>query len=250
MKYSLTNFSQLAVYRESDGFYIITTFTITWDFSMKIALVGGTGKIGSEVLKTLLARGHAVTALVRVAGRLPAQSGLQQVVADAYDAAAVARAVAGQDAVISAFNPGWMHPELYDAFLRGAEAIRNGVKAAGVKRLLVVGGAGSLFVAPGVQLVDTPAFTDHVPPFVVPGARAARDELTRIQAETELDWTMISPAGGGFQAAPQGRYRLGGDELLMDGAAPADIAVADLALAIVDEIEEPQHIRKRFTAAH
>ena len=217
---------------------------------MNLTLIGATGFVGAPLLSELLSRGHTVTVLARDPAKLPARDGLRVVTGDALKPADVATAARGADAVVSAFNPGWEHQQLAETFALGSRAILAGVRAAGVARVLVVGGAGSLFVAPGVQLVDTPAFTDHVPPFVVPGARAARDELTRIQAETELDWTMISPAGGGFQAAPQGRYRLGGDELLMDGAAPADIAVADLALAIVDEIEQPQHIRKRFTAAH
>jgi len=151
--------------------------------------------------------------------------------------------------VVSAYNPGWSHPQLYDTFLRGSDAITEGVKRAGVKRLLVVGGAGSLFVAPGVQLVDTPQFTDHVPPNIVPGARAARDALGRLQHEDTLDWTFVSPPASLQPGGRSGRYRLGGDELLLDGARPAGITVADLAVAIVDEIEKPQHVRQRFTVA-
>ena len=159
------------------------------------------------------------------------------------------QAVRGQDAVISAYNPGWQHPDLYATYLRGAKAIADGVKQAGVKRLLVVGGAGSLFVAPGVQLVDTPEFAAHMPPFVIPGARAARDELTRLRGEKELDWTLVSPAAGPFQIPRTGKYRVGGEEVLMAGAQPADVAREDLALAIVDEIEAPKHVRARFTVA-
>lgn len=153
---------------------------------MKIALIGATGFVGAAVLTELIDRGHQVTAIVRdPAKALPA--GVAVAVADAFDAAAIAAAVAGVDAVISAFNPGWDAPDLYDKFLRGSAAIEQGVAASGVKRLLVVGGAGSLFVAPGVQLVDTASFTDHVPAKVVPGARAARDALIRLQGDTQLD---------------------------------------------------------------
>lgn len=216
---------------------------------MRIALIGATGFVGAAVLATLLERGHRVTALVRDATRLAPQPGLTPVVADAYDAQAIGDAVRGHDAVISAFNPGWNDPALYDNFMRGTDAIVGGVQAAGVRRLLVVGGAGSLFVAPGVQLIDTPQFLDHVPPNVVPGARAARDALTALRANTALDWTYLSPPAMLGQGAPSGAYRLGGEELLMDGEQPAGIAVADLARAIVDEIEQPRHLRARFTVA-
>jgi len=216
---------------------------------MNIALIGATGFVGAAVLSTLLQRGHQVAALVRDTARLPAQPGLDLVVADAYDANAVASAVRGAHAVISAFNPGWNDPALYDNFVRGFDAIVRGVEASGVRRLLVVGGAGSLFVAPGVQLIDTPAFLDHVPPNVVPGARAARDALTGLRNNTVLEWTYLSPPAMLGQGEPTGAYRVGGEDLLMDGAQPAGIAVLDLALAIVDEVEQPRHVRARFTVA-
>jgi len=215
---------------------------------MHIALIGATGFVGAAVLAELLQRGHTVTALVRdQAKALP--PGVTKLVADAYDESSVASAVRGTDAVISAFNPGWNADDLYDKFLSGSGAIERGVAASGVKRLLVVGGAGSLFVAPGVQLVDTPNFTDHVPANIVPGALAARDALTRLRANTALDWTFLSPAAMLAPGERSGAYRVGGDDLLMDGAAPAGISVADLAVAIVDEIEQPRHVKARFTVA-
>lgn len=215
---------------------------------MNIALIGATGFVGTAVLTELLQRGHTVTALVRDPAKvLPA--GVTAVVADAFDAESVAAGVRGADAVISAFNPGWTAPDLYDQFLNGSAAIERGVEASGVKRLLIVGGAGSLFVAPGVQLVDTPNFTDHVPANVIPGALAARDALTRVRANTVLDWTFLSPAAMLAPGARTGAYRVGGEDLLMDGPAPAGISVADLAVAIVDEIEQPKHVKARFTVA-
>ena len=216
---------------------------------MNIALIGATGFVGAAVLSTLLRRGHQVTALVRDASKLAPQPGLTVTVADAYDAEAVGVAVRGHDAVVSAFNPGWNDPALYDNFMRGSAAIVRGLEAGGVRRLLVVGGAGSLFVAPGVQLVDTPAFLDHVPPNIVPGAKAARDALTTLRANAALDWTFLSPPAMLGQGEATGGYRVGGDDLLMDGDQPAGIAVADLALAIADEIEQPRHLRARFTVA-
>ena len=216
---------------------------------MNIALIGATGFVGSAVLAELMQRGHQVTALVRDPAKLQARAGLTAIAADAYDANAVAAAVRGHDAVVSAFNPGWNEAELYDKFLRGATAITQGVEASGVKRLLVVGGAGSLFVAPGVQLVDTPEFAGHVSPNVVPGARAARDHLTALRANTALDWTFLSPPALLAPGERTGGYRSGGEQLLMAGEAPAGITVADLAVAIADEIEQPRHLRARFTVA-
>ena len=134
---------------------------------MKIALIGATGFVGTAVLEELLQRQHQVTALVRNVAKLGPASRLSVVAVDAFDSDALASAVHGHDAVVSAFNPGWNEPDLYDKFLRGSRAIERGVEASGVKRLLVVGGAGSLFVAPGVQLVDTPEFSSHVPANVV-----------------------------------------------------------------------------------
>lgn len=216
---------------------------------MHIALIGATGFVGAAVLSTLLQRGHQVTALVRDPARLAPQPGLTVAVADAYDVDAIAAAVRGHDAVVSAFNPGWNDPALYDNFMRGSAAIERGVAASGVRRLLVVGGAGSLFVAPGVQLVDTPAFLDHVPPNIVPGAQAARDALAALRANTVMDWTFLSPPAMLGQGETTGGYRVGGDDLLMDGDKPAGIAVADMALAIADELEQPRHLRARFTVA-
>jgi uncharacterized protein len=216
---------------------------------MKIALLGATGFVGSAVLTELLARGHAVTALARTPAKVPARPGLTVRQADAHDAAQVAAAVAGADAVVNAFNPGWEHPDLYNTFLQGSRAIVEGVRRSGVTRLVSVGGAGSLFVAPGVQLVDTPAFTAVVPPNVIPGAKAARDALTELRAEAGLDWAFLSPPAMLAPGERTGRYRVGDDMLLMDGDKPAGISVADLAVAIVDELETPRHHRQRFTVA-
>ena len=212
---------------------------------MKIALIGGTGFVGSAVLTELLS--HQVTALARNPAKFAAQPGLTVVAADVLDAAQVAKAVAGTDAVISAYNPGWTEPQIHDLFLQGSQAILDGIKKATVKRVLVVGGAGSLFVAPGVQLVDTPPF----PAEYKQGALAARELLNRMQKETTLDWTFLSPPIALAPGERTGQYRVGGDTLLPGvGEAPAGISVADLAVALVDEVETPQHVSKRFTVAH
>lgn len=213
---------------------------------MKIALVGPTGFVGSAVLKELLARGHQVVALARDPAKLAAQDGLSVVKADALDAAQVSAAVRGADAVVSAYNPGWSNPDIYNEFLKGTQAIVAGVKAAGLKRLLVVGGAGSLYAAPGLQLVDTPEF----PAEWKPGALAAREALNQIKLETSLDWTFLSPAVHLEPGERRGSYRLGTDTPVMDEKGPAHISVADLAVAIVDELERPAHVQKRFTVGY
>jgi len=214
---------------------------------MNIALIGATGFVGTPVLAELMARGHQVTALARTPSKIAPQPGLTVVAADVLDAAQVAQAVAGHDAVISAYNPGWSEPQIHDLFLQGSQAILDGAKQAGVKRVLVVGGAGSLLVAPGLQLVDTPEF----PAAYKQGALAARELLKRLQVETALDWSFISPPIALAPGERTGQYRLGADELLPgQGDQPAGISVPDLAVAIVDEIEQPRHVQRRFTVAN
>jgi putative NADH-flavin reductase len=216
---------------------------------MKIALIGATGFVGTPLVAELLQRGHHVTALARNPAKLAAQPNLTAKPLDVNDADAVAAAVTGHDAVISAFNPGWDVPDLYAKFMQGHDAIVAGVEQSGVKRLLVVGGAGSLFVAPGVQMVDTPEFASHVPPNIIPGAKAARDALTALRGNTALDWTFLSPPALLAPGERSGKYRIGGEQLLMAGEAPAGISTADMAVAIADEIETPRHVRARFTVA-
>lgn len=220
---------------------------------MKVALIGATGFVGAAVLQELVQRGHEVVALARDPAKLPAQACVQVVQADVMNASAVQQAVRGTQAVLSAYNAGWANPNIYDDFLRGSAAIVQGVKAAGVSRYLVVGGAGSLYIAPGVQLVDTPQF----PAAIYPGASAARDMLTQLQEEETLDWTLLSPAVGfhaGSAAQARGRtgqYRTGSDAPLMqDDGQVGDISAQDLAVALVDALERQLHVRQRFTVAY
>lgn len=217
---------------------------------MKVALIGGSGFVGSALLEELLQRGHTVVALARHPEKLPARPQLTVVQADVMDAQAVQQAVAGVDAVLSAYNAGWTNPRLYEDFIQGSGAIVQGVQAAGVKRYLVVGGAGSLYSAPGVQLVDAPDF----PAAYRPGALAARDALKALEASHSLDWSFLSPpvafhAGGPTERT--GQYRTGKDQPLMqtDGQ-PGTISSADLAVALVDALEQHSHVRERFTVAY
>jgi putative NADH-flavin reductase len=213
---------------------------------MKIALIGATGFVGSKVLAEALQRGHQVTALVRNTAKLPAQAHVTPVELDITDAAALAHAVEGHDAVVSAFNAPRANPAFAELYLKGVRAIVDGVKRAGVKRVLLVGGAGSLYVAPGVQLVDTPQF----PAEYRTEAQAAREALNQIRNEAALDWSFVSPAPILAPGQRTGRFRLGGDDVLMNGTQPGNISVEDLAVAIVDELETPRHLRQRFTLAY
>ena len=215
---------------------------------MKVALIGATGFVGKALLEELLARGHDVTALVRDPAKLEARPQLQVVKADVLNADEVRAAVAGADTVISAYNAGWANPDLYNEFMRGSRAIVAGTKAAGVKRYIVIGGAGSLYAPDGTQIVDSPSF----PAAIYPGASAARDALTELRNETSLAWTQLSPPVAFHPGSPTertGKYRVGSDTPLSTGDGPGTISAADLAVAVVDELEAPQHIGKRFTVA-
>jgi len=192
---------------------------------MQIALIGATGFVGSKVLAEALTRGHQVTALVRTPAALSTRAGLDAAAIDVNDAVAVARAA---------------------LYLKAVRAIIDGVKRSGVKRVLLVGGAGSLYVAPGMQLVDTPQF----PAEYRTEAQAARAALNLISDESRLDWSFISPAPILAPGQRTGQFRLGGDEVLMNGDKPGNISVEDLAVAIVDELEMPRHLQRRFTLAY
>lgn len=214
---------------------------------MKIALIGATGFVGSAVLNEALNRGYEVTAIARDTSKVTAKSEkLTLVTADVYNTEALAKVLKGQQAVVNTFNAGWTNPNLYDDFIKGSESIQQAVKLSGVKRLLVVGGAGSLEIAPGVQLVDTPEF----PAQWKSGATAARDYLNIIKKENELDWTFLSPAIQLHPGARTGVFRLGTDQPVFDADHKSDISVEDMAIAIIDELEQNQFIRKRFTLGY
>ncbi|MEO5956199.1 MAG: NAD(P)-dependent oxidoreductase [Nitrospiraceae bacterium] len=213
---------------------------------MKIALIGATGFVGSAILHEALQRGHEVTAIVRDPTKLKAHPKLLPHKADVQNEDEVARLVAGYDAVISAFNPGWSNPDIYNQQVRGTRAIINGVKKAGVKRLLFVGGAGSLEVKPGVQSVDLPEF----PVEYKQGALATREALNLLRKEPSLEWSFLSPSADLSPGQRTGQFRLGTDQLLKDANGESRISVQDYAMAMIDEAEKPMHIRRRFTVGY
>ncbi|KRB94213.1 NAD(P)-dependent oxidoreductase [Noviherbaspirillum sp. Root189] len=215
---------------------------------MQIALIGASGFIGSALRKEALSRGHGVTALVQHPEKLAAddhgKGRLQAVKADVLDPALAAQ-LKGHDAVISAFS-GHAKSDIYDYYLRGMRAIIRATQEAGVPRLLVVGGAGSLEVAPGLQVVDTPEF----PAQWKATAEGAREALKLLRQQTHLDWTMLSPSAHIAPGQRTGNFRLGTDQLLVDKSGESHISLEDYAVAMIDELEKPAHPRQRFTVGY
>jgi len=202
---------------------------------MKIALIGATGRAGSELLKELVRRGHAVTAIVRNPEKVPPGANITAKKGDVFDTAGLTDLLKGHDAVISAVHFTASDPQkLIDA-----------VKAAGVKRYLVVGGAGSLEVAPGVALVTTPEFPAEYKAEALKGG----DFLALLRQEKDLDWTFLSPSALLFDGPRTGVFRLGKDQLLTNDKG-SSISVADYAIALTDELEKPAHSRQRFTVGY
>lgn len=212
---------------------------------MKIALYGAAGMIGSRLAKEALDREHSVTALVRTPGKLVLRHPqLTEVQAEASDAADVARKIAGHDAVISAISP--RGDGGGERFLQAARALMAGCKQAGVKRLLWVGGAGSLEVAPGLLLMDSPGFPDAYKP----EAKLQAEALQLFRAETELEWSFASPAAEIAPGERKGKFKLGGDQLVKNAKGESKISVEDFAYACVYQLEKHGKIRQRFTAAY
>jgi len=216
---------------------------------MKVALIGATGFVGSALLRELLHRNYDVTAIARSIEKIPVKDGKPKIAAvDVTDIQALAGVLKGNDVILSAFNAGWSNPNIYNDFMKGSEAIQQAVKEAGVKRFLTIGGAGSLYID-GKQIVDGEDF----PESIKPGATAARDYLDVLKKEIDLDWTMFSPAINmhqGIKIGRTGKYRLGTDEPVFGDDGESTLSVEDLAVAVVDEIENHKFPRKRFTAAY
>jgi putative NADH-flavin reductase len=201
---------------------------------MKIALIGATGNVGRRVTAEAVRRGHEVIAIARDVSKLEAQASVTPVRADLTDKAAIGKAIAGADAVVLSVK----FQEL------DVEALLDALKDA--KRLLIVGGAASLYVAPGLQLIDTEGFPD----FIKVEAEPARQALARVQQEQALDWTFLSPSVFFGPGERTGNFRLGKDDLLSDTDGKSHISYEDYAIALLDEIEQPKHSRQRFTVGY
>jgi len=201
-----------------------------------IAIIGATGRAGGQLLEEALRRGHTVTAIARKASSLSSRVGVTVKEVDILDAAALENAVKGADAVFSA------------AHFSGipASAIIQPIKNAGVKRLLVVGGAGSLFATPNLKVIDTPNFPDEYKA----EASAGGVYLDTLRLETALDWTFLSPSALFIEGNRTGKFRIGQDNLLVDESGKSWITFADYAIAYLDEFEKPTHSRQRFTVGY
>lgn len=212
---------------------------------MNIALIGASGFIGTALRREALARGHQVTAVVTNPQKIEPAAQLRVVQADVNATDALASALRGHDAVLSAFS-GHAQADTLNYYLQGFRSIVAATKQAGVPRLLVVGGAGSLEVAPGLQLLDTPQFPDAYKPT----AEGARQALVQLRDEKSLDWTLLSPSAVIAPGERTGKFRLGTDQLLKDAEGNSRISVEDYAAAFIDELEKPGHSRQRFTVGY
>jgi len=204
---------------------------------MHVAVLGASGKGGSEISKELASRGHTVLGLARKPEAIPVDAAITPKACDAHDVDALAEAIKGVDAVISALH-----------FDVTADMLLSAVKNAGVNRLLVMGGAASLKGADGVRLYDSPSFPEEIKPYVIGGIHF----LDAIREEKDVDWTFFSPAMLIFvgERMGPGSYRLGTDELVVDSNSESKISYADYAIAMVDELEQHNHSRGRFTIAY
>jgi putative NADH-flavin reductase len=203
---------------------------------MKIAVIGASGNAGSRISAELARRGHSVTAIARHPEKIAAQANVTATRGDVMDQAGLARLLAGHDAAISSVH-----------FLASDPAkLIGAAKESKVGRYLVVGGAGSLEVAPGVRLVTTPGF----PVAYKAEAEKGAAFLDLLRAETELNWTFLSPSALFTAGERTGKFRLGNDQLLTSADGKSSISFEDFAVALADEIERPAHIRQRFTVGY
>jgi putative NADH-flavin reductase len=203
---------------------------------MKIAIIGATGRAGSRIASEALRRGHSVTGVVRTPEKAATPQGMTLVKADATDPQALASVLRGHDVVVSAAR--------FQSLT--AQPLIEAVQAAGVKRLFVVGGAASLETAPGRSLLDTPGFPEAYKPEASAGMIFLEDSR-RVQT---LDWTFLSPSGEFAPGERTGTFRIGGDQLLVAADGRSRISMEDYAIAAVDELEQPKHLKQRFTVGY
>lgn len=209
---------------------------------MNVVLFGASGMIGSRILSELILRAHKVTAVVRDPSRVPPNSSVTVVKGDLLNPDESARIAKGADAIISAYSPAPEHPEM---IVDATRSLIAAARQAGVRRVIMVGGAGSLLVAPNVRLVDAPGFPEEYRAIALTHA----DALAVLRV-ADLDWTYFSPASLIQPGERTGKFRIGGDNLVADAQGKSRISSEDYATALVDELETPQHIRQRFTIGY
>ena len=202
----------------------------------KIAIIGATGRAGSQLLEEALRRGHSVIAIARHASKIGHREHVVTKDVDVHDAQALQEAVAGSDVVLSAAHFSTLP----------VEAIIEPVKKAGVKRLLFVGGAGSLLLPDGTKVIDSEGFPEEYKREATAGGRY----LETLRKEQDLDWTFLSPSAEFVEGERTGKFRLGKDHLLIGADGKSWITFADFAIALLDEVEHPAHSRQRFTVGY
>jgi len=215
---------------------------------MKVAIIGATGFLGSKLVNEATNRGLETTAIARNIDKITDKK-VNKVSVDVNNVEELTEALKGQDVVISAFNAGWTNPNIYEDFIAGSKSIQKAVKKSGVERLIVIGGAGSLYATEKQQLVDTADFPEEIKP----GATAARDYLNIIKEEKDIDWAFFSPAiemHPGITTGRTGHYRLGKDNPVFDQNNVSMLSGEDVAVVLLDEVENPKHHQERFTAAY
>ena len=213
---------------------------------MNVVLYGATGMIGQRILNELLARGHKVKAVARHPEKIATNANVTAVQGNVMDVNSIAEIAKGTDAVISAYGPGAAAlADPYKLMEDSTRALIEGTKKAGAPRLLMVGGAGSLMVGPGVDLIDS----GHLPDAWKPIAIAHRDAL-KLLRESNVNWTSLSPAAFIEPGKRTGEFRSGTDSLITDGDGKSRISAEDYAVALVDELEQARHVRQRFTVAY
>lgn len=206
---------------------------------MNIAIIGASGNVGSRILEETLRRGHSVTAIVRDVSKIVIRSANDSITArsaDVKDTASLAASIQGADVVVSSGR--FVNFKAADLLLA--------LKQAGVKRLAVVGGAGSLEIAPGKVLVDTPEF----PAEYKSEASAGLEFLNDLRNEKDIAWTFLSPSALFIAGERTGAFRLGKDQLLTTTNGKSWISYEDYAIALLDELEQPKHVRARFTVGY
>ena len=213
-----------------------------------VLLIGATGFVGSAVLNELISRGHKVTAVARNVEKVEKSELVDVVKEDVANVDAIAKLAEGKDAIISAYNPGWTNPDIATLISENYPKILSAAKKSGVERLLIVGGAGTLFCAPGLRVVDSGA----IPEEIMGGVRPLGDfYLNTLMNENDIDWVFFSPAGVFDQQGKKtGNYRLGKDDLIVDAEGNSHISVQDYADAMVNELEKPAHHKERFTIGY
>ena len=213
----------------------------------EVLLIGATGFVGSAILNELLSRGHKVTAVVRDPAKLEGKE-VTAVKEDVANVDAIAELAKGKDAVISAYNPGWANPDIATLITENYPKILNAAKQSGVGRLLIVGGAGTLFCDPGLRVVDSGA----IPEAIMGGVRPLGDfYLNTLMNENDIDWVFFSPAGAFDENGERtSKFRLGKDDLIVDANGNSHISVQDYAVAMVDELEQENHHKERFTIGY